>query len=246
MGIRGWPGRAALAALVITAPLGAQEHEPRERSITVNATGTVQVKPDEATVLLAVETVAATAQDAAARNAEKMERVIAAVRALGIPAADVRTVSYDLTPVYQTDEPRREPRMPQESDEPRITGYRAANMVEVTMGDVALPGRIIDAGLAAGANRVAGLSFGVKDQTAARQEALARAVMQARAEATAVAAAAGETLGQVLHVTVGDHFQPVRYRMAAMDEAAGAPTPIAPGELTVSAMVSVVFALGSH
>ncbi|MGH7482568.1 MAG: SIMPL domain-containing protein [Longimicrobiales bacterium] len=245
-------GRAAVAggavALMLGMPVGAagqmeMRHPPVGPTISVTGTGSVQVPPDQATVLLAVETVAPTAQRAAAENAEKMTRIIDAVRALGIAEEDIRTTSYDLSPIY-----RQEPRpMPeQEPSEPAIVGYRASNMVEVTLEDIEMPGPVIDAAIDAGANRVAGLTFGIEDPVEARQEALELAVRSARAEAEAVAAAAGVGLGEPITITVGPDFvipYPSYARMERADMAVA--TPVQPGDLTVSASVTIVYELRS-
>lgn len=233
----------AVALAMLTADAAAQmQHPPAVPSVTVTSTGSVQVRPDEATVLLAVETVAPSAEEAADENAAKMTRIIDAVRGLGVAEENIQTTSYDLSPIY-----RQEPREPvQEPREPAIVGYRASNMVQVTLDDIEMPGRVIDAAINAGANRVAGLTFGISDPAEARTEALRLAVEDARAEAMAVAAAAGRSLGEVIRIDVGgDGYIPLaRYgRMEAADVAMA--TPVQPGDLTVSASVTMVYALRS-
>ncbi len=208
-------------------------------SVVVTATGTVEAQPDQATLLLAVETVASDAQDAANRNAEKMQHIMDALHRAGVAADHIRTIDYHLEPQYR--QPPSMPNATPEQQQPKIVGYRASNMVQVTLDDVARVGAAIDAGIGAGANRVANLDFGLKDPSRAHIEALRRAMVSARAQAEALAAAAGHTLGDPIQISMAGVGPGPVY--AARMEAA-APTPIQPGTTRVSATVVARFALG--
>ena len=99
----------------------------------------------------------------------------------------------------------------------------------------------------AGANRVSSLNFGIKDAAGARLEALTKAVQKARAEAQAIATAAGQQLGEPLSINADGYFAPpprpvAMYRMAEQS-AASAPTPVEGGTLEIGATVSIVFKL---
>ncbi|MGH7475076.1 MAG: SIMPL domain-containing protein [Longimicrobiales bacterium] len=237
---------AALAALVaaVSPPRAAAQvvTSETEPTVTVTGTGQVQVEPDRAVLSLAVETFAATAREAAEENAAQMEELVGALRGLGLAEDRIRTTSYQLNPEYRQD---REPRPREPTGEPRIAGYRAVNMVQVTMDDIGLPGRAIDTAIAAGANRVTGLSFGLRDRQPPRLEALRRAVQNARAEADAVAVAADRRLGEPVQIHIGGVYypppQPYVMERAMADMSASAPTPVEPGELTVSAQVTATF-----
>jgi hypothetical protein len=235
--------RRFLYALLLPAPLAAQmPQQPPARTITVEATGTVERAPEQAKLLLAVESEAPTAAEAGQANAGQMERLVAALRQLGLAGDKVRTVGYNLSPVYG-----RQPD-PRQTESPRITGYRAVNTVQVEVDSMARVGAIIDGALQAGANRVAGLQFELRDPEAARLEALADAMASARREAEALAAAAGEPLGPPISIqTSGGGRFPApmpMYRGVAMDMAQ-ASTPIEAGTLSITASVSVVYRIGS-
>src|SRR5690606_26587959 len=132
--------------------------------------GTVERAPEEATLLLAVESEAQTAAEAGTANAAQMEQLVAALRQLGLGSDEIRTVGYNLNPIYG---PQPDPR---QAESPRITGYRAVNTVQVDIDSIARVGPIIDAALQAGANRVAGLDFELHDPEAARLDALREAM----------------------------------------------------------------------
>jgi uncharacterized protein YggE len=65
----------------------------------------------------------------------------------------------------------------------------------------------------------------------------------ARADADAVAAAAGLTILRVKDITVGQNYYPIPYQYARYEAAdkAAATTPIVPGDVTVSAQVTVTY-----
>lgn len=237
--------RVIVAGLLIALPqiAAAQQTErPPERTVNVQATATVEREPDRAVVLLAVESTAGTAREAAQANATRMDAVIAAIKRAGIPDNSIRTVSYDLQPQYARPD-RDNPNL-----EPRIVGYRASNMVQVTIDDVTRTGPVIDVAIQAGANRVAALNFELKDPESARREALRLAVARARADAEAIAEAAGQVLGPPLTINTSE-WQPVpKYAPRAMemmraDALQQAPTPVEAGTLSVSAMVMITYRL---
>ena len=234
----------ALGVALLPGTLAAQQPtDSGPRTITVSANATVQREPDRATVMLAVESQAESAQAAAAANAGLMERVLGAVRAAGVPDGQIRTVGYDLQPVYaRIPEPR-----PGEIQEPRIVGYRAVNTVRVEVDGIPRVGGIIDAALEAGANRVDGVYFELRDRDAAFAEALQRAVEKARAQAEVAARAAGQQLGEPRHIALGGEYMPPpqpmpMYRREAMD-AAMASTPVQAGTLDIGATVTITYEL---
>lgn len=230
-----------MMVLVVPAAAAAQERQdPPPRTITVSAQGTIEREPEEGVVTLAVESEAADARAAAAANAERMTQLMAALRRAGVPDRNIRTVSYELRPEYRRQiEQRNEP--------PQIAGYRAINMVQVTVDTVSGMGRIIDTAIGSGANRVANISFRLRDQHAAHIEAASLAMRNARREAESIAEAAGERLGPALNISTGGYHAPPpppmpMYARAEMDMVQ-APTPVETGTLTVIATVTVVYQL---
>lgn len=232
----------SIGLVAAEAQVGSPAARYEARTIRVSGTGEYSVQPDLATLQFAVETTGTTAQEAASANAERMERVIEALVAAGVGREDIQTSGYALFPEYAEDR-----RPGAELEPPRIRGYRAMNQVSVRTRELAGVGSLIDAGLAAGANRLSGVGFGIEDRQAAESEALARAVGDARMAAEMMARALGVTLGPVLDASTA--AQPMRpfYREIAqdmrMEAAAAAPTPIEPGEQTVRATASLVYGI---
>ena len=193
---------------------------------TVEATGEgeVSLPADLAVLSLGVTTDGPTAKAALDANARAMTAVIATLAAAGFKAPDVATRAVSVTPLFE--------HRPQA--EPRITGYRANNTVQVTSRDPAAIGRALDAGVQAGANVAGGIAFRLADSRAAETQALRLAVQDAQARAAAMADALGKKLGRVLAVTAQDVERPMP-RFETMARAASAPTPIEPGLITVRA-----------
>jgi uncharacterized protein len=224
-----------LALMLLMAPLTrvvAQEARPSgPRIIEVNGDGSVQAAPDQATLQLAIETHAATAEAAAGSNGALAAKVQDALKAKLQNRGELWTGGYSLFPDYS--EPR--------NGEARIVSYRAQNSITVQTGALDLIGPLIDAAIAAGANRVESLDYDLRDKTKARSEAITRAAKNAQAQAQALAAALGVKLGNVVKASTVSELRPIpvaRFQAAALASPA---TPIAAGQLTVPASVSLSY-----
>ena len=244
MGAQRLAGRRWMAALVAggvvaggllgTRAVGAQTPLPSGQSgIAVTGEGQVSAAPDQALVNLGVQTEAPSAQAAIQANSQAMAAVIAAVQGAGIPAANIRTVGVNVSPVMA-------PARPGEGTPPQTVGYRATNTINVTVDDVTRAGAVLDAGIGAGANVANGLRFGFKDDAALRRQALDLAARAARSDAEALAGALGVRISGVTSVEElgGGGGGPVP--LAARAEASNA-VPVEPGQLTVTANVRIVF-----
>jgi uncharacterized protein YggE len=200
--------------------------------IVVSAVGEVTVTPDKARVQLGVETRARTAALAAQENARKQTAVLKAIQGVGVKATQITTMGYGVNPVQRWDD---------KLQRTVIEGYQVHNLVSVETEVLEQVGGIIDGALAAGANRVAGLDYVVKDAGEAEDRALAMGVERARRQAKVVAKAAGGVVGGMVEVQVnpeerGERPPMVMARMA-MDSAEGAPTPVSAGTQVVRVRV---------
>ncbi len=205
---------------------------PAARTIEVDGSGQTRTSPDTADLDIAIETEAKTAEEAANRNAALAAKVIDALKLKLGGKGKITTGGYSLNPEYDQ----------RASEKPRIIGYNAQNTVTVNTGALDLVGPLIDSAIAAGANRVNSLNFSVKDDTKARTEAIAIATRDARAQAEALASALGVKLGKVLKATTVSQARPIPVLMGrAMAMSASVSTPVEPGEVTVSATVSLTF-----
>jgi uncharacterized protein len=197
------------------------------RTITVSGTGTVRTKPDTAQFSFGVETHGTTAQAASVANAQQMRRVIAALRRLGLAKDDLQTQDVS---VY-----------PRTTDTGAPDGFSASSSLSVTVHELSLAGKAVDAAVAAGANETSGPSFDRSSNAELQQEALRTAFAEARGKAAALARAAGADLGPAQRVVEGSAApQPVPLAYRALDQAS---TPIESGTQTVQETVTVTFSL---
>jgi len=224
---------AALLTVVPTLPAAAQS---MPTTLTLTAEARVERAPDLAEITAGVTSQGETAAQASRANAEQMARVISAVRAAHIAERDIQTVGLNLQPQYDY----------QNNHAPRLTGYQAGNSVSIRLHDLPRAGTIIDALVAAGANQIGGPTFRIADEDRVLDEARTAAVGKARARAELYARAAGLRVARILRIAEGGAEPPMRPMpmMRAMAvQSASAPTPVAPGEVALSAQVTIDFEL---
>jgi uncharacterized protein YggE len=203
-----------------------------ERTVTVAATGTVDVEPDIATISTGVTSEAATAREALAKNTDAMKKVVDGLKARGIEARDIQTTQFQIDPTYQT---------AKDGSPPRIVGYRVNNSVSLVVRDIAKLGEIIDAVVTLGANRAGQIGFEASKAETLRDEARKQAIANALRRAKLYAEAAGASVGQVLTITegAGGGMHPMPMGRVAMSKAA----PIERGTEHLEVSVEVTWAL---
>jgi uncharacterized protein YggE len=225
---------AAVAGVAGTAlAVGHDAGAPGNETISVTGSGEVAVAPDAAVVHLTVSARgpdASNVSDAVAADAERLRGTLAD---LGIPDADVQSVSYD---VYAD----RAPRDVRDGEQQ----YVARQRFEVTLDDVDRAGTVIDAAVNGGASEVDGVRFTLSADTRdeVRDDALRQAVADARSEAAVLAEATGLELDGVNAVSsTGTDVRPYRLEAAAAGDGGSVPQ-IDARDVTVSASVHVVYA----
>ncbi len=216
---------------VLTVSLVSAQQPAAPHFVRASGEATISAKPDRASIDIGVVSHASTAQAASEQNAEQSSQVVKIIRqALGT-GGDVKTSNYTLAPQYEY-----APNHPA-----RLTGYDATNTVLVTVDDLPLLGKIIDAATKSGANNVAGISFTLKDDTTVRAAALREATVRARANAEVIAKALGVQIVGVLQAEPSESptIRPLAVSMKALAMREGPATPIESGTLDVRAMVTV-------
>ncbi|MBA2772124.1 MAG: SIMPL domain-containing protein [Pseudomonadota bacterium] len=205
--------------------------------LDLSVTGESTRVPDIAIVSAGVVTRARTAAGAMQENAERMERVIAALRAVGVADRDIQTSSVALNPEYHH----------QDNQPPRLTGYTASNQVNVRFRDISNSGRVLDVLVAQGANQINGPTLTLDKPQLALDEARANAVAVGRARAQLYASALGMQVVRVVSLSESGGYyappppQPMGERSDMM--ATAARTPILPGEQKHQVTLSMVFEL---
>ena len=210
-----------------------QPTDPASGTIVVGGTGRVSVAPDLADLRLGVAVARPTVEAARAVAATTMEAILAAVDAAGVERRDVRTALLSVQPRYEY----------RENQPPALAGYDLANVVEVTVRDLARLGAVVDGTLGAGATSLDQLTFRVAEPEPAEREARLRAMAAARARADVLAEAAGLSIVGVSDIVEGGgppipmpHMKAERMMLAA-----DAATPVEAGSMEISVNVTVSY-----
>ena len=222
----------AVLALSLVLPAGMVSAEEAMPTLTINGVGSAQIAPDTAEVTIGVVT---EAKDAAKAHAAQTARVQNAIKALGIAERDIQTTHYDFSPIYDVKDNGRSV----------TTGYTVTNAVAVKVRNLDSVGKVIDAALANGANRVDSLEFSASDPSAAKNAALADAARDARSKADTIARALGVRIVRILNIYGDTQSHSPRNFMPMMmaKEAYDASTPISAGELSFEASVTITYVI---
>ena len=230
--------KGAAVALALSVPLSAavaQEGAVMAEAmvITVTGEGRVDQAPDMATVSLGVTTEGATAAEALGANSAEIAKVLERLGSAGIAPRDVQTTGLSVNPNWRNNS---------SGEAPKISGFIANNGVTVRVRALDGLGAVLDAAVQDGANQLNGVEFGLQEPRPAQDEARRRAVADARARAELLAEAAGVKLGAIRSIseTMGAPMPMPAFRMAA-DAVAGAPVPVAAGEVATTANVTIVW-----
>ena len=221
--------RALFVLFVAALALGPAQ--AAEKLVTVTGEATVAVAPDTALIRLGVGTQEKTAREASEANARQMTAVLAAIKDTGVADRDIQTSRLSLQPQYD----------PNKSGTARLTGFQASNQVTVRIRDIDKLPTVLDRAITAGANEMSGIEFVVSEQSKLLDQARDDAIADARRRADLYAKAAGAKLGRVVSITEEGSAPPPRPIQALR---AGA-VPIAPGEQTLKAIVTISYELTS-
>jgi uncharacterized protein len=229
--------RPALAALLLTLPVGLAHADDLKRSISINGEASVSAKPDVVHVTIGVESTGKAANEVLSANSKTTGDVLAALKAAGVDPTDLQTSNFSVQPLIL----RPQNSSLSSSDEgPSITGYTVSNAVNVTLHDLPRLGDLLDKAVNAGANSIDGVQFDVSNQSALLDDARKTALADARHKAEIYAEAAGLKLGKLVELSenAGMVVGPVyRVKMAT------AAVPIESGSSALSVTVSARFEL---
>src|SRR5437764_7221517 len=158
--------------------------------LDISATGEVTRVPDIAIISAGVVTRSTTATGAIQDAADRMQRVLAALKRAGVDNRDVQTSNISLNPEYRY----------VENQPPQLTGYTASNQLTIRFRDIRNSGKILDALVSQGANQINGPSLTIDKPEAALDEARARAIAAGRARAELYARSLGMRVARVVSV----------------------------------------------
>ncbi len=216
-----------------------------QRTFSVSGEGKAIAVPDVTELSFGVITEGGrNLADLQKENAERIDGIIALLKARGIEEKDIKTQFYNITPRYQYFScPSGERGAAVPCPPPEIVGYTINQSVSVKIRDLNKAGDLLSDVVAKGANVVSGLNFTVDDPTEFQNRARAEAIAKAKGKAEAVAKAGGFRLGKLISISEGVQLpQPILFERFAVGKGGdfgGAPA-VEPGsqEIRVSVTLS--------
>jgi uncharacterized protein YggE len=227
-----------LGALSWTAPAAAQQASISQSiagtRLDVSATGEVSRVPDVAVISAGVVSRAPTATAAMQDAADRMSRVLAALKRAGVDERDIQTGSINLNPEYRY----------ADNQAPQLVAYSSSNTLNIKFRDIRNSGKILDALVSEGANQINGPNLTIDKPEAALDEARAKAIAIGRARAELYARSLGLRVARVVAVSESGGYAavpPAPMPMMARMEAAS--TKIEPGEQKLQVNLAMTFEL---
>lgn len=224
-----------LAALTLSA-CGPASPAAATRTLNVTGTGQVFIKPDIAYIYVGVHTEKPTAAEAVSENNAQTTKVINALKTWGVDAKDIHTSNFSIWPIDRYD--------PATGAATGQKNYAVDNTVYVTMRNLSKLGSLFDTLVQAGVNTVNSIQFDLADKTEAMKDARAAAMKNARDQAQELAGLANVSLVEITNISYADST-PYTYadfgRGGGGGMAAQANVPIEPGQMTITATVSVTY-----
>ena len=180
-------GLGGLLLFFIVIGLSALEKNDANNQVSVTGDYTLSIVPDVAYVDLGVRTVDLHPEDAVSKNMKDMEKVLTAIRSLGVEDKDIQTQNLTVYPKYEW-----------QNDQYVETGYEAMQNIKVTLTDFTLVASVIaDAGKA-GANQINNVNFTLKEYDTELAVARQEAILEAKAKAQTIAKLNNTSLDELI------------------------------------------------
>lgn len=192
-----------LSGMLLVTLVGAMPAMAADREASViHVTGYAEqeLTPDTAFVTMSMETTEAEAEAARLKNNTVMNQLVTSLKALGIEAGDMRTLNYNLRPIY-------------DQNNKKIVRYKVNNSLRVKVKDLQLLSKVMGKGAECGVNRISSVDFTCSNLAKVKADLISAAVANGRLVAQSAATAAGGELGKVKEINVNGRF-PVFRAMA--------------------------------
>ncbi|NLT41596.1 MAG: SIMPL domain-containing protein [Anaerolineae bacterium] len=236
-----------LAGLWLTGARPAAAQGNSDRTVTVTGEAEVRVVPDEVVLTLGVETWDKDLAKAKRDSDLVINRLLGLAEESGIEERQVQTDYLSIEPRYDDYYDRRQ-----------FLGYFVRKTVVVTLNDLSLFENFLSQALEAGVTHVHGIEFRTTELRKHRDQARALAVQAAQEKAAALCAELGEEVGRPTQIVeqysrwwspysswwgYGSGSSMMQNVVVQAGEGGQYLGSTAPGQITVTASVSVTFAL---
>ena len=225
-----------LFAAMSTFALQAQQVLTPQPMVMVTGEGIVKVIPDQVLIKSRIEHEGDDALEVKKKNDAVVDQIIKYLKAQGIPDKNIQTDYLNLNKNYNYND--------------KTYSYVANQAISIKLEDLKNYEKIISGLMGVGLNRIDGIQFKSSEIEKHKTEARKKAVLDAKKKATEYAGPLNQSIGKAFSISEIEtgSFPPI-YRMNEMmkvsSDSAEQET-IAPGEMEVSAKVTVGFLLNQE
>lgn len=202
--------------------------------INVSGEGKVKVTPDQATIVVTVETKGNNAKDVKKLNDEKIDAVLKFIKKMNLAPADFKTQRVALNPQYDYEKKKH--------------NYNATQTIEILLRDLLKYDELMEGLINQGINRIDAVTFQSSKLAQYQSEARKLAMKEAKIKAEDYVSVLGQKVGRAM--TISDNSQtyypqPVFAAMKSMEssDAGSSRETLAVGEINIVANVTVSFIL---
>lgn len=203
--------------------------------LAVVGEGKVEVTPDTAYIDAGITIDKASSVGEAQKKINEINnKIINALREIGIEKADIKTSNYSINPNYKY-----------ENNDNRVDGYNGSVTIEIKVRDPQLASKVIETVTTAGANQINGSRFVVNKPELYREEARNAAIKNAKDQALKIAKDLGIKLGKITNIvesSPGQTTLPIYAKFSADSGGGGGGGPtIEQGSQTITSVVTLYF-----
>ena len=205
----------------------------RDKVIKVFGEGIVLARPDQASVILGVITEDKNLQQAQQSNAQDTTNVITALVNTGVLRENIQTTDYRVDTQYDF-----------QNGKQIFRGYRVTNLLTVKIDNLDTVGEIVDIAVDNGANTVRNIELTISNPVLYYQQALEKAIQNAKAKANTAAQTLGVTIPEVparLKELSSITPEPPRPYVLGVSTESAVSTPIEAGQNQIRASVEATF-----
>lgn len=209
------------------------------KTISIDGTGKITAVPDIAKVDVGFITEGKNVQAIQKENIDKMNKLIDAVKKLGIEDKDIQTSQYSVYPKYDYSNGRS-----------TLSGYTVSQSVTIKIRDLEKTSEVLAMAGDSGANQVGGLNFTIDDPEDLKVQARNKAILNAKAKAEVLANSLGIKLGRIVGFVEGGAVPYPLYAKADMAYGMGGgaesvPAPqVEAGSMEITSNVSITYEIG--
>jgi len=210
----------------------------KSSELSVVGEGKVDVVPDTAYVDVGITVSNVPTVQEAQKNIDTTNnKIIAAMKSLGIPKENIKTSNYSIYPEYRY-----------EGTENKISGYNGNVTISIKVKNVELASKVSEEATKSGANQVQGSRFVVENPEKYREEARKKAIANAKDQAAKLGKDLNIKIGRVSNIVEsngsGEPFPMYDAKMSSVQAFGGgnpAGPALEPGSQTITSVVTLYF-----